>query len=246
MSQQDALRSQVPPLVLPFPTWTAAPPWFTPCDHCLCKDIAEDDWRMSSRTVPHRECCHCGKFYAVPSGGDAMKRTPLKRKSATKRRRVLPRCSNRQCHAIARIQGWCVRHAEMEADRLFSLWVRERDGRCMMLYLSLPCEGPLQAAHGEPRGNHATRYDPRNCHALCRAHHMLVDRGSKHALKAIWLGDVLGLAEYQDLLRAALMPVKRVSAIEDALAWLAPAKGKARASLHAAIADEVASAEVTK
>jgi hypothetical protein len=149
-----------------------------------------------------------------------MKRSAMPRKRATPRRTTSPRCSNRQCSKPARIEEWCTTHAQREADRLFSLFVRERDNGCTFYSLDAerrPHGGPLQAAHGEPRGNHATRYDERNVHAVCRDHHMLLDRGSKHALKAAWLTSILGTEGYLDLVDDALVPASKYVAIAEAL-----------------------------
>lgn len=47
----------------------------TPCDHCLCIPMNEDEMLSSpglsghQRTVAHNECCHCGKAYAVTAKG---------------------------------------------------------------------------------------------------------------------------------------------------------------------------------
>ena len=150
-----------------------------------------------------------------------MKRTAIKRTRTKPRTYKTPRCSVQRCNKAARIEGMCVTHAERKADTLFSKWVRTHEPACTMTrVLSTPCGGPLQAAHGEPRGNHTVRYDPRNVHSVCRDHHMKLDAGSKHALKAEWLRALLGTEGYLRLVDHAMTPVNKNDAIESALHWL--------------------------
>lgn len=151
-----------------------------------------------------------------------LKRSQGLSKRTTKRRTTSPRCIRQRCGKPAKIRDLCVTHAMREADRLFSVYVRENDGVCTFpKHLSAtPCEGPLQAAHGEPRGNYATRYDRRNVHGVCRTHHMMLDSGSKHALKAAWLSGILGGAGYDELMEDALRPADKHAAIDAALGWL--------------------------
>lgn len=54
------------------------------------------------------------------------------------------------------------------ADRMFSLYIRARDGMCVECGTT---EG-LQCAHGFSRGYLATRWDERNAWALCAGHHV--------------------------------------------------------------------------
>lgn len=59
-----------------------------------------------------------------------------------------------------------------KADEQFSLFIRKRDGRCLH-----PVGCPksdikdLQCSHFIGRAHKATRYDPKNCIALCWFHH---------------------------------------------------------------------------
>lgn len=58
-----------------------------------------------------------------------------------------------------------------EADRLFSLWVRQVGG-CEANDGRFPCAGNLQCAHGFSRRYRAVRWDRRNAFALCQGHHL--------------------------------------------------------------------------
>lgn len=55
------------------------------------------------------------------------------------------------------------------ADTLFSLWVRTRDGwvcqRCGKYYA--PPTSSIQCSHFVGRGKEGTRFEPKNCDALC-------------------------------------------------------------------------------
>jgi len=62
-----------------------------------------------------------------------------------------------------------------KADRIFSLWIRNRDGVCQAnAQRKETCESPdyLQCAHIVSRDYSATRLDPGNAMALCRSCHM--------------------------------------------------------------------------
>lgn len=150
-----------------------------------------------------------------------MKRTELRRKRPTKRRTTTPRCSVQRCSNRAEIRGWCISHAENRADRLFSRWVRDRDGRCTAAgVLDGECRGILQAAHVNGRRKYSVRFDVRNVISLCAAHHYLVDQHGHEAEKRLWATSVLGQAEYDRLMLDALVHTKRRQAIEEALEWL--------------------------
>lgn len=156
-----------------------------------------------------------------------MKRSgPIKRKRTTKRRTTSPRCTVRTCNTRAEIRGWCIKHAEAVADRLFSKWVRARDGRCTAAgVLGGECKGILQAAHVNGRGKKSVRFDPRNVHALCAAHHYTVDQHGREAEKRLWATGCLGASEYDTLMSDALVTMKRRQAVEEALEWLASPGG---------------------
>lgn len=57
-----------------------------------------------------------------------------------------------------------------EADRLFSLWVRDRDGCCTRCGRS----GTLQCHHLISRTYRKVRFDPRNGHAVCKPCHVFL------------------------------------------------------------------------
>jgi hypothetical protein len=129
----------------------------------------------------------------------------------------------RSCNGRAEIRGWCIKHAEMHADRLFSRYVRDRDGVCTgAAVLNGECRGILQAAHVVGRRNYAVRFSPMNCWSLCQGHHMVVDQhGFEHA-KHIWAGVNLLAAgtTYDELMSQAAIITKRRTATEEALDWL--------------------------
>ena len=149
--------------------------------------------------------------------------TPLPRKRKGKPRRTTsPRCTIRGCKRRAEIDDWCVFHAEPRVDAMFSVWVRERDRVCTGArpLPSTRCTSDLQAAHGVGRTNRTTRFDPRNVHALCSAHHQLVDQNGREGHKKVWLVDRLGLEEYDRLMSESVATTDRRLAIQAALDWL--------------------------
>jgi hypothetical protein len=97
-------------------------------------------------------------------------------------------------------------NAEREADRLFSRFIRARDGSCQLA--DATCWGPLECAHIVRRGNgyHATRYEPLNAVALCMGHHSHM---TLHPLEwTAWATERLGGATYAALLARARTMVK--------------------------------------
>lgn len=157
-----------------------------------------------------------------------MKRSPPPRKRTTKRRTTSPRCSVQRCDKPAEIRGWCITHAERRADRLFSRFVRDRDGRCTAAgVLDGECRGILQAAHIVGRRNYAVRFEPCNVHALCAAHHYTVDQHGQENAKYRWALSALepSIWDYDELMHNAGLMTKRRQAIEEALGWLLTDKG---------------------
>lgn len=147
-----------------------------------------------------------------------MKKTPLKRKRAIKRRTTTPRCRFQRCNKRAEIDGMCVSHAEKSAWAVFSLMVRMRDGRCTAEgVLEGDHQLPLQAAHIVGRRNQAVRYDPLNVHALCSAHHLVVDQAGQEHAKYRWAVSLLGEDGYAALMERARPMTDRRIAIEAAL-----------------------------
>jgi hypothetical protein len=148
-----------------------------------------------------------------------MKRSPLRRRSPIKRRTTSPRCSRQRCNRAASVEGRCITHAEQDADRAFSVWVRARDGTCTAaVVLDTPCGGPLQAAHIIGRANHTTRFSPDNVHAACRDHHMHIDQYGSEAAKWRWATAVLGERRYTSLMIRGRAITKRADAVAAALA----------------------------
>lgn len=91
---------------------------------------------------------------------------------------------------------------EKRADRLFSEFIRNRDGGCQMAEGpgGRGCFGRLECAHLIRRGFKATRWDPRNAVALCAGHHGWM---TNHPLAwADWRQERLG-ASWPELLRKA-------------------------------------------
>ena len=85
---------------------------------------------------------------------------------------------------------------EATADRLFSRFIRERDGACQLAgtsYAGYFCSGPgLECAHLIRRGYKATRYEPLNAVALCHFHHRYM---TEHPLAwNAWRSERLGPA----------------------------------------------------
>lgn len=77
------------------------------------------------------------------------------------------RCSRQRCSRPARTLGLCKTHATSEADRLFSLAIRRRDGAC----LNCGTTRNLQCAHVVSRRYHVTRWRMSNAVTLCMGCH---------------------------------------------------------------------------
>ena len=165
-----------------------------------------------------------------------MKRSgPIKRKPTKEREPKLNRLGNPVCSVNRKrskhsngparsLQGGpylCASHAEERADRLFSKWVRARDGRCTIApVVHTPCDDfPLQACHIEGRRKQVLRYSPANVHAGCRTHHRLVDE-HEATIKVDWALHVLGDLQYRELRVRARQTANRLDAALSALAWL--------------------------
>jgi len=58
-----------------------------------------------------------------------------------------------------------------ELDRVFSLYIRARDGyKCMMVGSGCKCGGPVQCNHLLSRSKYRTRWDERNAVSGCAGH----------------------------------------------------------------------------
>ena len=77
-------------------------------------------------------------------------------------------CSRQRCKRPPRVAGLCKTHATEEADRLFSLIIRSR-GACE----NCGSVVGLQCAHGFSRRYRNTRWDARQCYALCSGCHVM-------------------------------------------------------------------------
>lgn len=82
-------------------------------------------------------------------------------------------CSRQRCKRPARFGSLCRSHARKKADEKFRVYIKERDGRCMMAEVPIKggCKGALQCCHIVTRGRHITQFNPSNAIAGCQAHH---------------------------------------------------------------------------
>lgn len=108
-----------------------------------------------------------------------------------------------------------------KTDKLFSLFIRQRDGRCVYPNCTETDIKRLQCSHFWARSNSATRYDPDNCVALCYKHHY-GDRShgweyAKHAEYRDYMLSWLGEERYNALMLRGRILVKRADAIKQ---WL--------------------------
>lgn len=98
-----------------------------------------------------------------------------------------------------------------KADKLWSLFIRQRDGSCRRCGRG-PGEVTLQAAHVISRRYKAIRWDERNGLALCvGCHHW----GHKQPVEFDWwVQEVIGKDTYEALRTAALAYVGRVVKVD--------------------------------
>ena len=99
-------------------------------------------------------------------------RIALPKKRATKRGWKTPRCQVKRCGKKAEVfndpdEMRCRSHAKAEADRRFSLFIRQRDGKCLRCGKT---EG-LQCAHICSRRYLSVRWFEWNARALCLGCH---------------------------------------------------------------------------
>jgi hypothetical protein len=99
------------------------------------------------------------------------RRTPLKKKRATPRRKPRVTCSVRGCNNSPRDLGLCPKHLRLEADKLFGAHIRAK-GRCWYHTIRQGCSGATQAAHLVSRRYMAVRWEDSNCVPLCQGAHM--------------------------------------------------------------------------
>jgi hypothetical protein len=99
-------------------------------------------------------------------------RKPLRKKRATKRRQLLPRCKVLRCQRIARFEELCPTHAKREADRLARLVVLNRDNwTCQRCQTQGEVGNPIQWCHVLTRASLSLRWEPENSMALCHSDH---------------------------------------------------------------------------
>lgn len=141
-----------------------------------------------------------------------MKRSPRPRKRTKPRKSKTPRCVTLRCGKPAQVAGMCRTHAKRETDRLFSLYIRNRDRKCR----NCMATEALQAAHVVSRRYMATRWDPDNCITLDRRCHL---RQTHNPLEGEVMFDrILGKGHVAEMkYRALHMPPLD---IEVALQWL--------------------------
>ena len=96
------------------------------------------------------------------------------------------------------------------ADQKFSEYIRKRDKkclRCLGTYKKLDC------SHYWKRGDSSTRFDPKNCIALCRDCHTIWERQKNLAYKQFMLRWI-GQQEYEALeIRARTFTNRRESVL---------------------------------
>lgn len=104
----------------------------------------------------------------------------------------------RGCHRRPYVAGeMCITHAKREADRLFSLWIRARDGRCQRCGTTRD----LDCSHHITRERLAVRYSPDNACAHCRGCHVFLTHHG--ALHVEWIIGHIGAEAYDDLMDRA-------------------------------------------
>lgn len=104
---------------------------------------------------------------------------------------------------------WTLAHA----DKTFSLFIRKRDGRCMRCKRA---DKALDCSHYWRRDMWGTRFDPKNCVALCRDCHTLWERHQNPEYKA-WMIRWIGQAEYDALEHRARTYKGRRNAIAECM-----------------------------
>ena len=111
-------------------------------------------------------------------------------------------------------------------DQMFSLFIRTRAHwhcvRCGVKHP--PPTSALHTAHFIGRGNKATRFDPKNCVALCYGCHSHFDGAGREEFREFMLGR-LGKKEFGALLRRGRSIKKESEAVQEAMKWLGPFMG---------------------
>lgn len=94
---------------------------------------------------------------------------------APRRRKTLPRKRLKpKVRKVLKVKKkpWKFVKTELsECDSAFSKEIRERDGKCMFPACTVEDFESLQCSHYEGRARWETRFEPKNCIALCWFHH---------------------------------------------------------------------------
>lgn len=99
-----------------------------------------------------------------------------------------------------------------KTDRLFSLYIRKRDGRCVY---AVKCSGhprdikELDCSHYHGRRKESVRFDPENCDAACKACHLFVHTAEGQKWLDEWKENKLGIQRFNLLNFRANMTRKR-------------------------------------
>jgi hypothetical protein len=101
---------------------------------------------------------------------------------------------------------------EIDVDKVFSLFIRNRDGSCR--YPGIHA-GNLQNSHFYTRTARSVRWDEENCDALCGKHHQYLE-GRKNAEYYEWKLKMLGRPRFEALRRryVALKQWKQTELLE--------------------------------
>lgn len=82
-----------------------------------------------------------------------------------------------------------------EADRVFSLWIRARDGKCVICGTT----ERLQNSHLIRRGKKSVRFDEKNCNTNCATHNYL--HNIYPEVYTQWFIKRYGVSEYEKLIK---------------------------------------------
>ena len=106
-----------------------------------------------------------------------------------------------------------------KADKLFSVFIRDRDGKCVRCGRA----EQLQNSHFWGRGNSAVRYDPDNCDTLCYACHYGNAQGWEYNKQGAYREfkiKQLGMKKYKELEARANSVMPRTQAIKECMELL--------------------------
>lgn len=103
-----------------------------------------------------------------------------------------------------------------KADKEFSKWIRERDGKCLHCGKTTN----LQCSHFWSRKHSSTRYDTENCVALCAGCHLYKFENEKQGIYRDFMIRRLGQEGYDKLERRRHTTVSRKDVIQNLMAWL--------------------------